>query len=410
MNLKNTATMSSAEAIALEDKYGAHNYHPLPVVLSRGKGVHVWDVEGKKYFDFLSAYSAVNQGHCHPKIVDALAEQAKILTLTSRAFYNDVLGVYEKYITEYFGYDKVLPMNSGAEGDETALKLARKWGYDKKGIPDNEAKIIVCENNFHGRTITVISMSTDPDARGGFGPYTPGFITVPYNDLDALENALQDPNVAGFLVEPIQGEAGVYVPDDGYLTRSYELCKKHNVLFIADEVQTGIARTGKLLACDHENVRPDILILGKALSGGVYPVSAVLADDEIMLCIQPGQHGSTFGGNPVAAKVAIAALEVVKDEKLAENATILGEVFRSEMKKIKSDMITLVRGKGLLNAIVIEPKGGKSAWDVCVKMKDNGLLAKPTHDHIIRFAPPLVINETELHEAIELIKESILSF
>ena len=410
MNLKNTATMSSAEAIALEDKYGAHNYHPLPVVLSRGKGVHVWDVEGKKYFDFLSAYSAVNQGHCHPKIVDALAEQARTLTLTSRAFYNDVLGIYEKYITEYFGYDKVLPMNSGAEGDETALKLARKWGYDKKGIPDNEAKIIVCENNFHGRTITVISMSTDPDARGGFGPYTPGFITVPYNDLDALENALQDPNVAGFLVEPIQGEAGVYVPDDGYLTRSYELCKKHNVLFIADEVQTGIARTGKLLACDHENVRPDILILGKALSGGVYPVSAVLADDEIMLCIQPGQHGSTFGGNPVAAKVAIAALEVVKDEKLAENATILGEVFRSEMKKIKSDMITLVRGKGLLNAIVIEPKGGKSAWDVCVKMKDNGVLAKPTHDHIIRFAPPLVINETELHEAIELIRESILSF
>ena len=410
MNLKNTATMSSAEAIALEDKYGAHNYHPLPVVLSRGKGVHVWDVEGKKYFDFLSAYSAVNQGHCHPKIVDALAEQARTLTLTSRAFYNDVLGVYEKYITEYFGYDKVLPMNSGAEGDETALKLARKWGYDKKGIPDNEAKIIVCENNFHGRTITVISMSTDPDARGGFGPYTPGFITVPYNDLDALENALQDPNVAGFLVEPIQGEAGVYVPDDGYLTRSYELCKKHNVLFIADEVQTGIARTGKLLACDHENVRPDILILGKALSGGVYPVSAVLADDDIMLCIQPGQHGSTFGGNPVAAKVAIAALEVVKDEKLAENATILGEVFRSEMKKIKSDMITLVRGKGLLNAIVIEPKGGKSAWDVCVKMKDKGVLAKPTHDHIIRFAPPLVINETELHEAIELIKESILSF
>jgi len=410
MNLKNTATMSSAEAIALEDKYGAHNYHPLPVVLSRGKGVHVWDVEGKKYFDFLSAYSAVNQGHCHPRIVDALAEQARTLTLTSRAFYNDVLGVYEKYITEYFGYDKVLPMNSGAEGDETALKLARKWGYEKKGIPDNEAKIIVCENNFHGRTITVISMSTDPDARGGFGPYTPGFITVPYNDLDALENALQDPNVAGFLVEPIQGEAGVYVPDDGYLTRSYELCKKHNVLFIADEVQTGIARTGKLLACDHENVRPDILILGKALSGGVYPVSAVLADDDIMLCIQPGQHGSTFGGNPVAAKVAIAALDVIKDENLAENATYLGEIFRSEMKKIKSDMISLVRGKGLLNAIVIEPKGDKSAWDVCVKMKDNGVLAKPTHDHIIRFAPPLVINETELYEAIELIKESILSF
>ncbi len=410
MNLNKTAVLSPAEAIALENKYGAHNYHPLPVVLSRGEGVYVWDVEGKKYFDFLSAYSAVNQGHCHPKIVDALAEQAKTLTLTSRAFYNDTLGIYEKYISEYFGYDKVLPMNTGAEGDETALKLARKWGYDKKGIPENEAKIIVCENNFHGRTITVISMSTDPDTRGGFGPYTPGFITVPYNDLDALEKELQDPNVAGFLVEPIQGEAGVYVPDDGYLARSYDLCKKHNVLFIADEVQTGIARTGKLLACDHENVRPDILILGKALSGGVYPVSAVLADDDIMLCIQPGQHGSTFGGNPVAAKVAIAALEVVKDEKLAENAAYLGEIFRSELSKIKSEMIMIVRGKGLLNAIVIKPKDGKSAWDVCVKMKDNGVLAKPTHDHIIRFAPPLVINETQLHEAFELIKESILSF
>jgi ornithine--oxo-acid transaminase len=410
MNQVDTALMSSAKAIELENKYGAHNYHPLPVVLSRGEGVYVWDVEGKQYFDFLSAYSAVNQGHCHPRIVDALSEQARILTLTSRAFFNDALGEYEKYIAEYFGYDKVLPMNTGAEGDETALKLARKWGYDKKGIPENEAKIIVCENNFHGRTITVISMSTDPDARGGFGPYTPGFITVPYNDLGALENALQDSNVAAFLVEPIQGEAGVYVPDDGYLARSFELCKKHNVLFIADEVQTGIARTGKLLACDHENVRPDILILGKALSGGVYPVSAVLADDDIMLCIKPGQHGSTFGGNPIAAKVAIAALEVVKDEKLAENATYLGEIFRSELRKIKSDMITLVRGKGLLNAIVIEPKGGRSAWDVCVKMKDNGILAKPTHDHIIRFAPPLVINETQLHEAIELIKESIISF
>ncbi|RLD58632.1 MAG: ornithine--oxo-acid transaminase [Bacteroidetes bacterium] len=402
--------MSSAKAIELEDKYGAHNYHPLPVVLSRGEGVYVWDVEGKQYFDFLSAYSAVNQGHCHPRIVGAMTEQAKTLTLTSRAFYSDALGLYEKYITEYFGYDKVLPMNSGAEGDETALKLARKWGYDKKGIPENEAKIIVCEGNFHGRTITVISMSTDPDARGGFGPYTPGFVTVPYNDLDALENALQDSNVAAFLVEPIQGEAGVYVPDNGYLTRSYELCKKHNVLFIADEVQTGIARTGKLLACDHENVRPDILILGKALSGGVYPVSAVLADDDIMMCIKPGQHGSTFGGNPIAAKVAIAALEVVKDEKLAENAERLGEIFREEMKKIDSDMITLVRGKGLLNAIIIEPKGGKTAWDVCVKMKENGLLAKPTHDHIIRFAPPLVINEEQLFEAIELIKKSILSF
>ncbi len=410
MNQVDTPQMSSAKAIELEDKYGAHNYHPLPVVLSRGEGVYVWDVEGKQYFDFLSAYSAVNQGHCHPRIVGAMTEQAKTLTLTSRAFYSDALGLYEKYITEYFGYDKVLPMNSGAEGDETALKLARKWGYDKKGIPENEAKIIVCEGNFHGRTITVISMSTDPDARGGFGPYTPGFVTVPYNDLDALENALQDSNVAAFLVEPIQGEAGVYVPDNGYLTRSYELCKKHNVLFIADEVQTGIARTGKLLACDHENVRPDILILGKALSGGVYPVSAVLADDDIMMCIKPGQHGSTFGGNPIAAKVAIAALEVVKDEKLAENAERLGEIFREEMKKIDSDMITLVRGKGLLNAIIIEPKGGKTAWDVCVKMKENGLLAKPTHDHIIRFAPPLVINEEQLFEAIELIKKSILSF
>jgi len=410
MNQVTTEKLSSAKAIELEDRYGAHNYHPLPVVLSKGEGVFVWDAEGKKYFDFLSAYSAVNQGHCHPKIVDAMTEQARTLTLTSRAFYNDSLGPYEKYMSEYFGYDKILPMNTGAEGDETALKLARKWGYEKKGIPENEAKIIVCENNFHGRTITVISMSTDPDARGGFGPYTPGFITVPYNDLEALENALQDSNVAAFLVEPIQGEAGVYVPDDGYLTRSFELCKKHNVLFIADEVQTGIARTGKLLACDHENVRPDILILGKALSGGVYPVSAVLADDEIMMCIKPGQHGSTFGGNPVAAKVAIAALDVIKDEKLAENAEYLGEIFRSEISKIKSDMIETVRGKGLLNAIVIKPKDGKSAWDVCVRMKENGLLAKPTHDHIIRFAPPLVINETQLHEAIELIKESILSF
>ncbi len=405
-----TTGLTSAQAIELENHYGAHNYHPLPVVLSKGEGVYVWDAEGKRYFDFLSAYSAVNQGHCHPKIVDAMTKQAKTLTLTSRAFYSDVLGVYEKFMCEYFGYDKVLPMNTGVEGDETALKLARRWGYDKKGIPENEAKIVVCENNFHGRTITVISMSTDPDARGGFGPYTPGFITVPYNDLQALEEALQDPNVAGFLVEPIQGEAGVYVPDDGYLKSSFKLCKKHNVLFIADEVQTGIARTGKLLACDHENVRPDILILGKALSGGVYPVSAVLADDDIMLCIKPGQHGSTFGGNPVAAKVAIAALEVVRDENLAENAEVLGEIFRSEMSRIDSGMIELVRGKGLLNAIVIKPKGGKSAWDVCVKMQENGLLAKPTHDHIIRFAPPLVINETQLQEAINLIKKSILSF
>ncbi len=402
--------MTSKKAIELENKYGAHNYHPLPVVLSKGEGAYVWDVEGKKYFDFLSAYSAVNQGHCHPKIVDALVEQAKTLTLTSRAFYNDVLGVYEKYMTEYFGYDKILPMNTGAEGDETAIKLCRKWAYEKKGVPENQAKIIVCENNFHGRTITVISMSTDPDARKNFGPFTPGFITIPYNDLDALETALEDPNVAGFLVEPIQGEAGVFVPDEGYIKKAYEMCKAKNVLFIADEVQTGLARTGKLLACDHEGVHADILILGKALSGGVYPVSAVLADDDIMLCIKPGEHGSTFGGNPVAGKVAIAALDVVKDEKLAENAERLGKIFRKEMKKINSDMVELVRGKGLLNAIIIKPKNGKSAWDVCVKMMENGLIAKPTHDHIIRFAPPLVINEEQLMEAVEIIKKSILAF
>ncbi len=405
-----TQKITSKQAIELEDKYGAHNYHPLPVVLSKGKGAKVWDAEGKEYFDFLSAYSAVNQGHCHPKIVNALIEQAQTLTLTSRAFYNDVLGVYEKYVTEYFGYDKVLPMNSGAEGDETALKLCRKWAYTVKGIPENEAKIIVCSNNFHGRTITIISMSTDPDAKNDFGPYTPGFITIPYNDLDALEKELEDPNVAGFLVEPIQGEAGVMVPDEGYLKKAYDMCKAKNVLFIADEVQTGIARTGKLLACDHEGVRPDILILGKALSGGVYPVSAVLADDDIMLTIKPGEHGSTFGGNPIAARVAIAALEVVKEEKLAERAEKLGVVFRNAMKEIKSDMIETVRGKGLLNAVVIKPKDGKTAWDVCVKMAENGVLAKPTHDHIIRFAPPLVITEDELQQAIEIIKKSILSF
>ena len=402
--------MTSAIAMELEDKYGAHNYHPLPVVLSRGEGVFVWDVEGKKYFDFLSAYSAVNQGHCHPRIIQTLIEQAKTLTLTSRAFYSDALGVYEKFITGYFGYDKVLPMNTGAEGVETALKLCRKWAYEKKGIPEHEAKIIICEGNFHGRTITVISMSTDPDARGGFGPYTPGFITIPYNDLDALAKALEQPNVAGFLVEPIQGEAGVYVPDEGFLAKAFSMCKEKNVLFIADEVQTGIARTGKLLACDHENVRPDMLILGKALSGGVYPVSAVLADDEIMLCIKPGQHGSTFGGNPLAAKVAITALQVIKDEKLAENAQRLGEMFRNELKSIKTDMIALVRGKGLLNAAVIRPKGNKTAWDVCVRMAENGLLAKPTHDHIIRFAPPLVITEEQIHEAVNIIRQSILSF
>jgi len=402
--------LTSKAAMELEDRYGAHNYHPLPVVLSKGKGAKVWDVEGKEYFDFLSAYSAVNQGHCHPKIVGALVEQAQTLTLTSRAFYNDSLGVYEKYMTEYFGYDKVLPMNTGAEADETALKLCRRWAYDVKGIEANKAKIIVCSENFHGRTITIISMSTDPDARGGFGPYTPGFVTIPYNDLPALEKALEDPDVAGFLVEPIQGEAGVMVPDEGYLKKAYDMCKAKNVLFIADEVQTGIARTGKLLASDHEGVRPDILILGKALSGGVYPVSAVLADDDIMLTIKPGQHGSTFGGNPVAARVAIAALEVVKEEKLAERAERLGKIFRDEMKKIDSDMIELVRGKGLLNAVVIRPKNGKTAMDVCLKMAENGVLAKPTHDHIIRFAPPLVISEEELMEAVELIKKSILSF
>lgn len=402
--------ITSQMFIDMEAKYGAHNYHPLPVVLSRGEGPFVWDVDGKRYFDFLSAYSAVNQGHCHPHIIKALTDQARTLTLTSRAFYNDALGPYEKYVTEYFGYDKVLPMNSGAEADETAIKLCRKWAYEKKGVEANKAKIVVCEGNFHGRTVTIVSMSTDPDARGGFGPYTPGFEVIPYNDTEALRKALQDKNVAGFLVEPIQGEAGVYVPEDGYLKKAYDMCKEHNVLFIADEVQTGLARTGRLLACDHEGVRPDILILGKALSGGVFPVSAVLADDEIMLVIQPGQHGSTFGGNPIAAKVAMAALEVIKNEKLAERAEKLGKIFRQELKNMKSDMISVVRGKGLLNAIIIEPKNGKEAWDVCVKMAENGLLAKPTHQHIIRFAPPLIITEEQLHEAIAIIHKSIASF
>jgi len=399
--------MLSNDFMELEEKYGAHNYHPLPVVLAKGEGVFVWDVEGKKYFDFLSAYSAVNQGHCHPKIVGAMNEQSKILTLTSRAFFNNCLGNYEKYITEYFGYDKVLPMNSGAEADETAIKLCRRWAYDKKGIKVNEAKIIVCKDNFHGRTITIISMSSDPDSYKGFGPYTPGFVQIPYNDINALEKALQDKNVAGFLVEPIQGEAGVMVPDEGYLSKAYELCKANNVLFIADEVQTGLARTGKMLACDHENVRPDILILGKALSGGTMPISAVLADDEIMLVIKPGEHGSTFGGNPLASKVAVAALQVLKEENLSENAEKMGKIFRGELSKIDSDMIVLVRGKGLLNAIVIKPKDGKEAWDVCVNMKENGLLAKPTHQHIIRFAPPLIITEEQIKEAVEIIKKSI---
>ena len=402
--------MNTQDYINREDRYGAHNYHPLPVVLERGEGPFVWDVEGKRYFDFLSAYSAVNQGHCHPKIVKAMADQAQRLALTSRAFYNSVLGEYEEYVTKYFGYDKVLPMNSGAEGDETALKLCRKWAYKVKGIKENNAKIICCAGNFHGRTITVISMSTDPDARNHFGPFTPGFIIIPYNDINALENALKDPDVAGFLVEPIQGEAGVFVPDEGYLKKSYDLCKKHNVLFIADEVQTGIGRTGKRLACDHEGVRPDILILGKALSGGVLPVSAVLADDDIMLTIKPGEHGSTFGGNPIACKVAIASLEVIKEEKLEENAEYLGRIFRDEMKNIKSEMIELVRGKGLLNAVVIRPKNGKTAWDVCLKMKDLGLIAKPTHEHIIRFAPPLVITEAQLREATAIIKKAFKLF
>lgn len=402
--------MNSQDYINREDKFGAHNYHPLPVVLDKGEGIHIWDVEGKKYFDFLSAYSAVNQGHCHPKIVNTLVEQSKKLALTSRAFYSSSLGEYEEFITKYFGYDKVLPMNTGAEADETAIKLCRKWAYKVKGIAENQAKIVVCDGNFHGRTISIVSMSTDPEARQHYGPYTPGFVVIPYNDLDALAKELEDPNVAGFLVEPIQGEAGVFVPEEGYLKKASEMCKEKNVLFIADEVQTGIARTGKLLAVDHEEVKPDILILGKALSGGAYPVSAVLADDEIMLTIKPGEHGSTYGGNPVAAKVAIAALEVVKEEKLAENAERLGKIFREKVKAIDNEMIDIVRGKGLLNAVVIKPKNGKTAWDVCVALKENGLLAKPTHDHIIRFAPPLVINEEQLIEAVGIIEKTMEQF
>lgn len=402
--------MTAKDYIEREERYGAHNYHPLPVVLERGEDIFVWDTDGKRYYDFLSAYSAVNQGHSHPKIVGAMTDQAKKLALTSRAFYNNVLGEWEEFMTKYFGYDKVLPMNTGAEADETALKLCRKWAYIKKGVAEGEAKIIVCDGNFHGRTITIVSMSTDPDAYAGYGPYTPGFIKIDYNNLGELEKALQDKNVAGFLVEPIQGEAGVYVPDEGFLKKAYDLCKKHNVLFMADEVQTGIGRTGKLLACDHEGVRPDVLILGKALGGGVMPVSAVLADDEIMLCIKPGEHGSTFGGNPVACKTSIAALEVMRDEKLTENAERLGEIFRKHMSSIKSDMIELVRGKGLLNAVVIKPKNGKTAWDVCLTMRDNGVLAKPTHGHIIRFAPPLTITEEDLLKACDLIEKSLKEF
>ncbi len=406
--------LSSAEAISLEEKFGAHNYHPLPVVLSRGEGVYVWDVEGKKYYDFLSAYSAVNQGHCHPKIINALIEQAQQLTLTSRAFYNDKLGVYEKFITDYFGFDKVLPMNTGAEAVETALKICRKWAYEKKGIAENLAQIIVCDGNFHGRTTTIISFSNDANARKNFGPYTEGFIQIPYDDVEALEKVLEtSKNIAGFLVEPIQGEAGVYVPSEGFLAKARALCEKHNVLFIADEVQTGIARTGKLLAVNHENVTPDILILGKAVSGGVYPVSAVLANDEIMNVIKPGQHGSTFGGNPLAAAVAMAALEVVNDEKLAENAEYLGKIFRQKIGAYiqNSTIATLVRGKGLLNAIVInDTEDSDTAWNICMKLAENGLLAKPTHGNIIRFAPPLVMNETQLNECISIIINTLKEF
>ncbi|HMN06834.1 MAG TPA: ornithine--oxo-acid transaminase [Flavobacteriales bacterium] len=403
----------SQQAIRLEERHGAHNYHPLPVVLERGEGVNLWDVEGKHYYDFLSAYSAVNQGHCHPKIIGALTGQAQKLTLTSRAFYNDVLGEFEQYITGYFGYDKVLPMNTGAEAVETAMKLARKWGYTVKGIPRDQARIVMCRNNFHGRTITIVSASTDPDARGDYGPFTPGIDVIPYDNIPALQRALEHPHVAAVLMEPIQGEAGVMVPHDGYLKEAYEACKARNVLFMADEIQTGIARTGKLLACDHEGVRPDVLILGKALSGGVLPISAVLADDEIMLTIQPGQHGSTFGGNPLAGRVGIAALQVVKDEKLAENAEKLGHVFRAAMQKLveEFDFVKLVRGKGLLNAVVIEPrKDGRTAWELCLLLADKGLLAKPTHGDIIRFAPPLVMTREQLDECIAIIHDSVKEF
>jgi len=402
--------LTSRQAIELEEKYGAHNYHPLPVVLSKGEGVFVWDLEGKRYYDFLSAYSAVNQGHCHPRIVDALVQQATQLTLTSRAFHNNLLGEYAEFITSYFGYNKVLPMNSGVEAVETAFKLCRKWAYSVKGIDIDKAVIIVCEGNFHGRSMMAVSASSDPESFSGYGPYLPGIKSIPYNDLPALEDALKEKHVAGFLVEPIQGEAGVIVPDDGYLAKAKQLCSNANVLFLADEVQTGLARTGKMLACDHENVRPEILILGKALSGGVLPVSAGLADDEIMLTIHPGEHGSTYGGNPLACKVAIAALQVLKDEKMAENAEVLGEIIRHELNSIKSELITLVRGKGLLNAIVIKPKNGKNAWDVCLKMAEKGLLAKPTHGDIIRFAPPLVITEEQLYDCIRIIKETIAEF
>ena len=406
--------LSSQDLMALEDEFGAHNYHPLPVVLAKGEGVFVWDAEGKKYYDFLSAYSAVNQGHCHPHIIQALTEQAQQLTLTSRAFYNDMLGPYEKRITSFFGFDKVLPMNTGVEAVETALKLCRKWGYEVKGIPTNQAKIIFVHGNFHGRTMAIISGSVDPDSTTNFGPYMPGYQIIPYNDIDALREALKDEHVAGFLVEPIQGEAGVFVPDDAYLKEAHALCKANNVLFIADEVQTGIARTGKLIACDHLGIKPDILILGKALSGGVFPVSAVLADNEIMMTLKPGEHGSTFGGNPLACAVAMAALEVVENEKLAENAERLGQLFRATLQERvveQSDLVNLVRGKGLLNAIVInDSEESKTAWNICLQLAENGLLAKPTHGNIIRFAPPLVMNEAQLLECCSIIEKTILDF
>lgn len=405
--------ITAKEAMSLEEKHGAHNYHPIPVVLERAEGVYVWDVDGKRYYDFLSAYSAVNQGHCHPRIVQALIDQSKKLALTSRAFYNDALGEYARFITEFFGYDKVLPMNTGAEGVETALKLCRKWGYMKKGIPDNEAKIIVCESNFHGRTISIISASTEDSARKDFGPFTPGMIVIPYNDANALREAVKDKTVAGFLVEPVQGEAGVVVPDKGYLTECYSICKEANVLFIGDEIQSGLGRTGKMLACDHDNVRPDILILGKALSGGLYPVSAVLADDEIMLCIKPGEHGSTYGGNPVACRVAIEALRVLADEKLAENSARLGDILQRELKSMQQqfpERIELVRGRGLFQAMVISEKDGKNAWDVCIRMKEHGLLAKPTREDIIRFAPPLMMTEEQLMDCVDIIRKTLGEF
>lgn len=424
---KDTMSLSSKDLIALEDKYGAHNYHPLPVVLAKGEGVYVWDAEGKKYYDFLSAYSAINQGHCHPRIVQTMKDQAETLCLTSRAFYNDKLGVYEKYITEYFGFDKVLPMNSGAEGVETAIKICRKWGYEKKGIPTNEAIVVVCGQNFHGRTVSIISFSSDPDAKGSFGPYTPGFESIPYNDIDSLKKIIEEKGdrIAGFMVEPIQGEAGVFVPDNDFIKKAATLCNENNILFIADEIQTGIARTGSLLAicgncncqghCEQQETytRPDILILGKALSGGAYPVSAVLANDEVMNVIQPGQHGSTYGGNPIACAVAITALEVVKDENLAQNARKMGDLFRAEMQKLvdKYEILTLVRGKGLLNAVVINDSPDSStAWNICVKLSENGLLAKPTHGNIIRFAPPLVMTEEQLMDCVSIIEKTIADY